>query len=56
MLAREMEVNAGMAEHTDYEIDRLIQAIEDLGEPDNTLVVWIAGDNGGSPSSGPRGL
>ena len=54
-LAREMEVYAGMAEHTDYEIGRLIQAIEDLGELDNTLVVWIAGDNGGSPFGGPIG-
>ena len=44
-----------MAEHTDYEVGRLIQAIEDLGEPDNTLVVWIAGDNGGSPFGGPIG-
>ena len=55
VLAREMEVYAGMAEHTDYEIGRLIQAIEDLGELDNTLVVWIAGDNGGSPFGGPIG-
>ena len=55
VLAREMEVYAGMAEHTDFEIGRLIQAIEDLGELDNTLVVWIAGDNGGSPFGGPIG-
>ena len=55
VLAREMEVYAGMAEHTDYEIGRLIQAIEDLGELDNTLIVWIAGDNGGSPFGGPIG-
>ena len=55
VLAREMEVYAAMAEHTDYEIGRLIQAIEDLGELDNTLVVWVAGDNGGSPFGGPIG-
>ena len=42
VLAREMEVYAAMAEHTDYEIGRLIQVIEDLGELDNTLVVWVA--------------
>jgi arylsulfatase A-like enzyme len=36
VLAREIEVYAGMAEHTDYEIGRLIDAIEDLGELDNT--------------------
>ena len=55
VLARQMEVYAGMAEHTDYEIGRLIQAIEDLGELDNTLVAWVAGDNGGSPFGGPIG-
>jgi len=52
VLAREMEVYAGMAEHTDHEIGRLIQAIEDLGELDNTLIAWVAGDNGGSPFGG----
>ena len=55
VLAREMEVYAGMAEHTDYEIGRLVQAIEDLGELDNTLIAWVAGDNGGSPFGGPIG-
>jgi arylsulfatase A-like enzyme len=50
-----MEVYAGMAEHTDYEIGRLVQAIEDLGELDNTLIAWVAGDNGGSPFGGPIG-
>jgi arylsulfatase A-like enzyme len=55
VLAREMEVYAAMAEHTDHEIGRVIQAIEDLGELDNTLIVWVAGDNGGSPFGGPIG-
>ena len=55
VLAREMEVYAGMAEHTDYEIGRLVQVIEDLGELDNTLIAWVAGDNGGSPFGGPIG-
>jgi arylsulfatase len=55
VLAREMEVYAGMAEHTDHEIGRLIQAIDDLGELDNTLIVYVAGDNGGSPFGGPIG-
>ena len=44
-----------MAEHTDHEIGRLVQAIDDLGELDNTLIVWVAGDNGGSPFGGPIG-
>lgn len=55
VLAREMEVYAGMAEHTDHEIGRLIQAIDDLGELENTLIVYVAGDNGGSPFGGPIG-
>ena len=55
MSVAQMVVYAGMAEHTDYEIGRLIDAIDDLDELDNTLVVWIAGDNGGSPFGGPIG-
>ena len=55
VLAREMEVYAAMAEHADCEIGQLIQAIEDLGELDDALVVWVAGDNGGSPFGGPIG-
>ena len=43
-----MEVFAGFGEHTDYEIGRLIQAIEDLGQLDNTLIFYIVGDNGAS--------
>ena len=39
----------------DYEIGRLVQAIEDLGDLHNTLIVWVAGDNGGSPFGGPIG-
>ena len=47
-----MEVYAGYAEHTDREIGRLIDAIEDLGELDNTIVIYIAGDNGGTAIGG----
>ena len=35
-----MEVFAGFGEYTDYEIGRLIQAIEDLGQLDNTLIFY----------------
>jgi arylsulfatase len=48
VLAREMEVYAGFLEHTDHHIGRLIDAIEDLGVLDNTLVYYIVGDNGAS--------
>ena len=34
--------------YTDHEIGRVIQAVEDLGELDNTLIIYISGDNGAS--------
>ncbi len=48
VLAREMEVYAGFLEHTDHHIGRLIDAIDDLGVLDNTIVYYIIGDNGAS--------
>ena len=48
LFARQMEVFAGFGEYTDYEIGRLIQAIEDLGQLDNTLIFYEVGDNGAS--------
>ena len=45
---RLMEVFAGFLAHTDAQIHRVIQAIEDMGELDNTLVIYITGDNGAS--------
>ena len=47
--ARQAEVFAAYTEHSDYEAGRLIKAIDDLGELDNTLVIYITGDNGASP-------
>ena len=46
--ARLMEAFAGYTAQTDHEIGRLIQAIEDMGQLDNTLIVWEIGDNGAS--------
>ena len=46
LFARQMETFAGFAEHTDHEIGRLVQAIEDMGDLDNTLICYIVGDNG----------
>ena len=48
ILARQMEVYAGFLEHTDHHLGRLIDAIEDLGVLDDTLVYYIIGDNGAS--------
>ena len=48
MLARQMEVYAGFLEHTDHHIGRLVDALEDLGVLEDTLVYYIVGDNGAS--------
>jgi arylsulfatase A-like enzyme len=48
VLAREMEIYAGFMEQTDHEVGRLIDAIDDLGVLDDTLVFYIIGDNGAS--------
>ena len=49
LFARQAEVFAAYTAYTDYEIGRVIQAVEDLGKLDNTLIIYIAGDNGTSP-------
>ncbi len=46
--ARQMEVYAGYSENADYNVGRVIDAIDELGELDNTLVLWVWGDNGAS--------
>jgi len=48
VLIRQMEVYAGFMEHTDHQVGRLIDAIQDLGVLDDTLVYYIIGDNGAS--------
>ena len=55
LFARQMEVFAGFAEHTDHEVGRLVQAIEDMGQMENTLFIYIVGDNGASAEGGPEG-
>ncbi len=47
-LERQMEVYAGFLEHTDHHVGRLIEAIEEIGALENTLVYYIIGDNGAS--------
>jgi len=48
LYARQMEVYAGFLEKTDYEVGRVVEAIEEMGLSENTLVIYITGDNGGS--------
>jgi arylsulfatase len=53
--ARLMETYAGFAEHTDAQVLRLIDALEDIGVFDDTLFIYIAGDNGASAEGGLDG-
>jgi arylsulfatase len=48
LYARQMEVYAGFSENADHNVGRVIDAIDELGELDNTLILWIWGDNGAS--------
>ena len=49
LFARQAEVYAGYTAYTDYEIGRVIQAVQDMGKLDNTIIIYIDGDNGTSP-------
>lgn len=55
LYARQMEAYAGFAEHTDHEVGRLLDALKEMGELDNTLVFYIVGDNGASAEGGMNG-
>ena len=53
---RQADVYAAYLAYTDHEIGRVIQAIEDAGKLDNTLIIYISGDNGASPEGTLHGL
>ena len=48
LFIRQADVFAAYMAYTDHEIGRVIQHIEDIGKLDNTLIIYIAGDNGNS--------
>src|SRR5208337_2285941 len=52
---RQAEVYAAYLAYTDHEIGRVIQAVQDLGKLDNTLIIYISGDNGASAEGSPNG-
>ena len=56
LFARQMEVFAGYGAYADFEIGRVVKAIEDLGQLDNTLIFYIVGDNGASAEGTMNGL
>ena len=49
LFIKQADVYGAYLAYTDNEIGRVIQAVEDLGQLDNTLIVYISGDNGASP-------
>jgi arylsulfatase len=55
LFIKQVEVFAAYAAYSDHEIGRVIQAIEDMGKLDNTLIIYINGDNGTSAEGGPLG-
>jgi arylsulfatase len=55
VLARQMEVYAAFLEHTDHHIGRLVDALDDLGVLEDTLVYYIVGDNGASAEGTTNG-
>ncbi|RKZ90686.1 MAG: arylsulfatase [Gammaproteobacteria bacterium] len=56
LFARQAEVFAGFMEQTDHEVGRFVSALENIGEMDNTLFIYIAGDNGTSAEGGFVGM
>ena len=55
LFVRQVEVFAAYAAYNDHEIGRVVKAFEDIGRLDNTLVIYINGDNGTSAEGGPLG-
>ncbi|AFM25183.1 arylsulfatase [Desulfomonile tiedjei] len=55
LFIRQADVYAAYLAYTDHEIGRVIQAVEDLGKLDNTLIIYISGDNGSSAEGSPNG-
>ena len=48
LFIKQADVFGAYLAYTDHEIGRVIQAVEDMGQLDNTLIIYIAGDNGAS--------
>ncbi|PZU92040.1 MAG: arylsulfatase [Chelatococcus sp.] len=56
LFTRQAEVFAAFVEYTDFEIGRMLEAFREVGQADNTLVFYVAGDNGTSGEGGQNGL
>ncbi len=55
LFIKQVEIFAAYEAYSDYEIGRVIQTIEDMGKLDDTLIIYINGDNGTSAEGGPLG-
>lgn len=55
LFIRQADVYAAYLAYTDHEIGRVIQAVDDMGKLDNTLIIYISGDNGASAEGSPNG-
>jgi len=55
LFIKQVEIFAAYAAYNDHEIGRVIQAVEDMGKLDDTLIIYINGDNGTSAEGGPMG-
>ena len=56
LFTRQVEVFAAFVEMTDHEIGRVVNAIEEIGQRDNTLIILVYGDNGTSAEGGRNGM
>ncbi len=56
LFKHQVEVFAAYLDYTDHEIGRMLEAVHSTGEGDNTLVIYIAGDNGTSGEGGENGM
>ncbi|MCP5016541.1 MAG: arylsulfatase [Ketobacter sp.] len=56
LFERQAEVFAAYVDYTDHHVGELLSAIEETGKLDNTLVFYIAGDNGTSGEGGENGM
>jgi arylsulfatase A-like enzyme len=56
LFERHQEIFAAFAEETDHEVGRVLQATAETGQLDNTLIIYVTGDNGSSANGGPIGV
>jgi arylsulfatase len=56
LYTKQVEVFAAFVDMTDYEIGRLINALDEIGQTENTMVIFVYGDNGTSAEGGANGM